>query len=103
MTLDVPVEDDHAHPVAAAGQHQGQGRRDLGEDEALLPVHRSEPHRRRMVEQQPRGDLAVLDVLADIRRVHPRGDVPLDVAQVVARLVLAQVREVEPLPRNRLR
>ena len=64
----------------------------------LLPLDRAEVHRRRAVEQQPRGDLAVLEVLPHVGRVHPRGDVPVDVAQVVAGLVLAQVRDVDPRP-----
>jgi hypothetical protein len=34
-------------------------------------------------------------VLADVGRVHPRGDVPVDVADVVAGLVLAQRREID--------
>ena len=71
------------------------------EDELLRPVDRPEPHRRRAVEQQPRGELAVLGVLADERRVHPRGHVPVDVADVVAGLVLAQVGEVEARSRGR--
>ena len=53
-----------------------------------------EVDRRAQVEQEPGGDLAVLVVLADVRRVHARRDVPVDVADVVAGLVLAQVREV---------
>ena len=35
------------------------------------------------VEQEPRGDLAVLVVLAHVGRLQPRGDVPVDVAHVV--------------------
>ena len=58
-------------------------------------LDRPEVHRRAQVEQEPRGELAVLGVLANVRRVHPRGDVPVDVADVVAGLVLAQVGEVE--------
>ena len=50
----------------------------------------------RQVEQEPRGDLAVLVVLAHVRRLQARGDVPVDVAHVVVILVLAQVGEVEP-------
>ena len=49
----------------------------------------------RPVEQEPRRQLAILGVLPDERRVHPRGHVPVDVADVVARLVLAEVEEVQ--------
>ena len=57
-------------------------------------VDRAEVHRRAQVQQEPGRDLAVLDVLAHVRRVHARGDVPVDVADVVPGLVLAQVGEV---------
>ncbi len=46
------------------------------------------------VKQEPGCDLAILDVLADVGRVHPGGHAPVDVPDVVAVLVLAQVREV---------
>jgi hypothetical protein len=36
--------------------------------------------------------------LADVRRVHPRGDVPVDRPDVVAELVFAERGEVEPGP-----
>ena len=65
------------------------------DDDVLVPLDGPEVHRRGGVEQQPRGDLAVLDVLPDVRRVGARGDVPVDVPQVVAELVLPQVRDVD--------
>ena len=92
--LDLAVEQDRADRVAAAGEQAREGRRELAEHELLRPVDRAEPHRRRAVEQEPGRQLAILGVLADERRVHPRGDVPVDVADVVARLVLAEVAEV---------
>ena len=44
-----------------------------------------------------RRDLPVLEVLADVREVEAGGDVPVDVADVVAGDVLADVREIETL------
>src|SRR5580765_13954 len=96
--LDVVVEEHGADLVAAAGQDLGQGGGDLGHDEVLLAVRRPERHRRGPVQEQPAGDLAVLDVLPDERLVHPGRDVPVDVAQVVAGRVLAQVGEVQTRP-----
>ena len=96
--LDALVEQHGTDPVAPAGQHVRQGRRDLGEHEVLLPVDGPEGHRRRVVEHEPRGELAVLDVLAHPRLVEPRRHVPLDVPRVVARHVLPQVGEVEAGP-----
>ena len=49
------------------------------------------------VEQEPGRDLAVLDVLAHVGRVHARGDVPVDVADVVFGLVLAQIGKIHPV------
>ena len=98
VLLDLVVEEDRADAVAAAGEQAGERRRELAQHELLRPVDRAEPHRRRPVEQEPRGQLAILDVLPHERRVHPRRDVPVDVADVVARLVLAQVEEVRPDP-----
>ena len=46
---------------------------------------------------RPGGQLTGVDVLPHVRDVEPRGDVPVDVADVVARLVLAQIGEVHAL------
>ena len=89
--LDLAAIEHGADPVAAPGQEAGQGRHEVDEDGPLLAlvVDRAEVHRGAEVEQEPRRDLAVLVVLADVRRVHPGGDVPVDVPDVVAGLVLA--------------
>jgi hypothetical protein len=62
---------------------------------AFTHLARAEIHRGRKVEQEPGGNLAVLVVLAHVGRLQPRGDVPVDVAHVVAVLVLAQIGEVQ--------
>ena len=54
----------------------------------------AERHRPGAVEQEPRGELAILHEVPDEQLVHPGGDVPVDVADVVAPLVGAQVEEV---------
>ena len=71
-------------------------RHEVDEDVPLQPRRLGCPEvdGRAQVEQEPRGDLAVLVVLADVRRVHPGGDVPVDVPDVVAGLVFAEGREV---------
>ena len=83
-----------------AGQDARQRRHEVDEDAPLEPLGlgRAEVDGRAQVEEEPRGDLAVLLVLADVRRVHPRRDVPVDVADVIAELVLAQVGEVDAVP-----
>src|SRR5438067_13783568 len=72
-----------------------QQRDEIGRQLALFHLARAEVDRAGKIEQEPGGDLAVLMVLAHIRRQQPRGHVPVDVAYVVAVLVLAQVREIE--------
>ncbi len=54
-------------------------------------------HRRAEVEQEPGGDFAVFDILPDVRRVHARGDIPIDVANIVFRLVFAQIGKIHPV------
>jgi hypothetical protein len=61
----------------------------------FLQVLRAEIDRRAQVEQEPRGDLALLVVFADVGCGEPRGDVPVDVPDVVAVHVLAQIGEIE--------
>ena len=51
-------------------------------------------HRGRDVEQQPAGQRALADVHAHVRLVHARGHVPVDVADVVARPVGPDHRQV---------
>ena len=84
--------------VAVAGQQAGERRRELPQHELLRPLDRTEAHRRRPVEEEPRRELAILHVLPDERRVHPGRHVPVDVPDVVTRLVLAQIEEVRPDP-----
>src|SRR5262249_48040859 len=64
-------------------------------DRALLDLLRAEVDRAAEVEQEPRRDLAIFVVLAHVRDLKPRGDIPVDVADIVAVLGLAPVREGE--------
>ena len=93
-----PVEH-RADPVAVAGQHPGERRHEVDQHAALQAFGLDGPEvdRRAQVEQEPGRDLAVLEELADVRHVHARGHVPVDVPDVVAVLVFAQVREVDAL------
>ena len=95
--LDPAAVEHGPDPVAVPRQDPGQRRHEVDEDAPLLPLGLDGPEvdRRAEVEQEPGRDLAVLEELADVRRVHPGGDVPVDVADVVAVLVLAQVGEVD--------
>ena len=86
---------DGADAVAVAREQAGDRGDEVDQLGALERLHRAEIHRGAQVEQEPGGDLAVFDVLADVGGVHARRDVPVDIADVVARLVLAQVGKVD--------
>ena len=86
---------DRAHPVAVAGEQPGQDGHEVDQQVPLQGLDGAEVHRWAQVQQEPRRHLAVLDVLADVGRLHARGDVPVDVADVVAELVLAQVGQLQ--------
>ncbi len=90
-------ERDHAEPVRAAGDEsthdEGRALGHIG----LAPVGRPEVHRRRLVEHDPRGQLAVRHVLADLRDEAAGRGVPVDAADVVAGLIGPEAIEVEPL------
>jgi hypothetical protein len=79
------------------GQQAGERRHEVDQDTPLEPLRLPGPEvdRGAEVEQEPRGDLTVLVVFANVRRIHPGGDAPVDVPDVVAVLVFAQVREVD--------
>ncbi len=95
--LDPAAVHDRADPVAPTGEQAGQGGHEVDQHGPLLAVvlDRPEVDRGAQVEQEPGRDLAVLGVLADVGQVDPGRDVPVDVADVVTRLVLAQVGQVD--------
>ncbi len=87
-----------ADAVAAPGEEPRQHRGEVDQLRSLDPPVRRRPEvdRRAEVEQEPGRDLAVLVVLADVRHGGAGRDVPVDAPDVVAGLVLAQRREVQP-------
>ena len=91
--------EDRADAVAVTGQQARERGHEVDQDAPLeaLGLRRPEVDRWAEVEQEPGRDLAILEVLADVRGVHPRRHVPVDVPDVVADLVFAQVREVHAI------
>ena len=106
----------HMPPPAARGNHRIGGAvgihhgadaiaeareqaRDHGDEfrgqRSLCDRLRAEVHRTGEIEQEPGGDLAVFLEFANMRRLQSRGDVPVYVANVIVRLVFAQVGEIE--------
>jgi len=89
--------EDPTDAVAVAGQQPRRGRDEVDQLVALLGLQRAEVDRWAEIEQEPGRDLAILGVLSDVRRIHPRRDVPVDVADVVLGLVFAQIGEVDAI------
>jgi hypothetical protein len=70
------------------------GQRHALGDVELAAVGGAERHRRRRVEHQPGRQRPLADMHAHVRLVHARGDVPVDVADVVAGEVRADHRQL---------
>ena len=80
--------------VAPLGREVADRQRDALGDVRLAAVGGAEGHRRRDVEQEPRGQGTLGDVDPDVRDRRPGGDVPVDPADVVARLVRPDLGEL---------
>src|SRR5262249_40084192 len=87
--LDAGGEGEQADPGRVANGAGGQH----GSRLALLLQERAELAAAAAVEQQQHGQLALLDEALDERVAHAGGDVPVDGADVVAGLVLADLLE----------
>ena len=72
--LHLAAVEHRADAIAASGEQPGERRHEVDQHGPLHPleVRGAEVHRRAEVEQEPGGDLAILDVLADVRR-RPSG------------------------------
>ena len=81
--VSVPGEQASEHGYQLRGQH------------ALAYFPGAEVHRAAQVEEKPGGDFAVRVELTYVRRLQPCRNVPVDVADIVVKLVFAQVGEIE--------
>jgi hypothetical protein len=97
VEIDVVAEAHQAHAVVVAEGGVGEGGAGLG-DEAVLGLRdRPEQARGGGVDEQDDGELALLDEPLDEGLAGSGGDVPVDVADIVARLVLADLGELDAL------
>src|SRR3982074_3476755 len=69
---------------AVPRQEASQGRGEVDEQVAFAAVDGAEIDRWREVQQEMGIDLAILEVLAHVRRIEPPGHVPIDVTDAVA-------------------
>ena len=97
------AERDDAEPVAAARRDVADRDRDALRDVGLAPFGRAELHRRRRVEHEPRHEHALGVLHANVRLAGPRGDVPVDLADVVAEGVRPDLRELAAVAEERER
>ena len=77
------AERQHAEPVAVAARDVAERERRALCDVRLASLGRSELHRHRRVEHDPADEHALGQLDADVRLPCPRGDVPVDVTDVV--------------------
>ena len=95
------TRDQHgAQTVLVAGREEpdarGRGRRDV----RLVVGDGTELHGGRHVDHQPGGQVAVGDLLTNVGLAGSGGDVPVDPADVVARLVQPRLARLRPVTRR---
>ena len=96
--LDAAVIEYGPHPIAVAGQQPGQGGHEVDQHIPFEALNRAKIYRRAEIKQKPGSDLTVLNILAHVGRIHARGDIPIDVANIILRLIFPQVGEIHPVP-----
>ena len=89
------TERDDAEPIRSARDEPTDDEGGALGHVGLAAVGGAEVHRRRRVEQEPRGELAIRHVLADLGHEAAGRGVPVDAADVVAGLVRPQPVEVQ--------
>ena len=87
-----------AVPAHAGGVAERE--RDAHRDVGLAAIGRAESHRRRLVEHDPGDEHALGELHPDVRLPRARGHVPVDQADVVARLVRPHLRELAAAPEH---
>jgi hypothetical protein len=96
--LDPVGEEQRPHAVVVPNGGHREHCGELGGELALETAPGAEAFRPGQVDGEHHGELALLDVPLDKRAPHARGDVPVDDPHLVARLVLADLGELHPLP-----
>src|SRR5512132_1858170 len=98
--MGVPERDD-AQPVAAPCCDVADRERGTLCDVGLAPLGCAELHRRGGVEHEPRDEHPLGEQDANVRLTGPRGDGPVDAADVVAQDVRTDLSELGALPEER--
>jgi hypothetical protein len=93
--VDAVAIEDRADAVATAREEPSEQGHELSRNAPFGEPVGAEVDAGGEIDQEPGGMLAVLRELPHVGLLETRGDVPVDVANVVVMLVLAQVGEVE--------
>ena len=92
------AEDDDTESIATAGRNVAKGQRHAFGHVGLAPVGRAEGHRGRGVEHQPGDQRPLGQVDSNVRLAGPGGGVPVDQADIVARLIGSHLGQLGARP-----
>ena len=95
--LHLVAEEDETDLVVVADGGEGEHRGDLRREFSFGLVARAEQARTAHVHDEHEREFAFLDEFLDERMIHPRGDVPVNRAHIIAGLVFAHLVEVHAL------
>src|ERR1019366_3781593 len=93
--VDAAAVEQRTDAIPVTAESAGEHRHKLRSNRPFFDFLRTEIDRRAQIEQEPRGELALLVVDPDVRRLQARGDVPIDVTNVIVKLVFAQVGQID--------
>src|SRR5690606_28783422 len=84
--------------IVVANRRHRERRRNLDDHLGFQASTRGPVLRAREVDDEQDGEFALLHIALQIRLTHPRGNVPVDRPDVVARLIGSHLGELDPLP-----
>ena len=93
--IDAVAIEQRPDAIAVTGQEPRQYGDEFGRHGPLLHLG-AEIHGRAQVQQEPRRNFSIFIVHSNIGRQETRGDVPIDVTDIVVILVFAQIGEIQP-------
>src|ERR671929_1342226 len=92
--LDAAAVEYRPDAIAVAREQPRERRDEIDQDGTLQTLRCAKIHGGAQVEQKPGGDIAIFDILADVRGRQARGDVPINIANIISGLILAQIGKI---------
>ena len=96
VALHAVGKEEHADAIGILDGRKREDSRQLRRDVALAPVDGTEGHGAGDVDDHQHREIALLDELLHVREPGAGRDVPIDGADVVARLIFTDLRELDP-------